>query len=1245
MAWFDAYESVSNRNKWRRLSANADRRKEATKLLDEEKQKRDRIKKRYTDYSDAIDVSGSILNRKDRDRDSATTRIREAEKKIVPLSRVFYPEGESIAAKTQREFAEATGATAEPHYKLAEAEWPAEQEAKELAAKEKEKQELRDELALREIGRQTGIGVRNLNLTNTAEFAVNYALNPYNYIPLDSFADPEVRDFVTDIRSGNTDRIEELRDNKDMVNSFLEESVKHFVSKFERPYTLNTLAQDNDLFKKESAGFAPTISEYLSFSTEDLVNQFSPQWEVDNGKLIPGGDRAVFPWETRKLFSGSELDREIAVYSLPPDKQADFIGSWFQTQLSLIEDGNFDQIQAVPVFSKLLKGELETKLNTLLHQRRVPTDDEREEIMFLSLITGYEEIPLTPEQRKKILEHFGPLKEEQLTALQEEYGEEYSLGDLLKTFIGRGDFINALVGRGPGQAPTFEDTEASKELADIMEFQLFARNITKEEDWEGLDPKYHPVSLMIESFDGGVKLSRPLVRKILIPILSPVVGKIAQQTGLPQLAEGVNLGLGAIGVPDLAPDTEKVSRDVIESKIFETGLAELLNPANVVFVIPFVGPGSRFVRAYQAGNKTLAAAILADEFALLGNTPAAIDSIMRGVAYTSRYGLKATLTKWPKLRDNQVFMNLMSGLDKKVVRREVEHEVGRVTAANADILEKNKVLELLLSRGDAPIEEALKGMDGNALKVISEAYNAGVVEYPLREDLAARLLDLDVVKQVDDGPAMVKSVLEGRSTIGPGFPSGRQILDDVGDAIVPVTDDLIRLRKTRFETFGEVEQLVKERGRLQRELGERTKEYTFADEALSEAELDKLLKAMNDAEEKVAAITRELDVRGEEVDVGTGTVNRLGDEAATDEWYLEKGIIDDSELTVEDIRFADTVLEDPTRKPIGSGFVHDSVDENYETRVAEIVRRADFIKEDTGREFYFRESFDETEDGYIFSVFGVNDEAASFIRDNVDGLPTDVGAFLKYIDTNKNLSGDQKQFVDKLFDMGKSADELDMDAVERGISSKIRGHVDDMDAFNTSDLATKEGRQALADAQKNIIETIAYGIVRNDPQLGTKLNNRLKQFYDGFQTLPEGSNGLMNAFGEFIDLGDELPATVIKRVWDDQVPNARRFVTQAKATESDSTLAAITRFMDETATIAITRQGDDKIVVEAVRFIDEPQATALRTLIDNEGISDISFSFDKVYGIRAGERQTLYKGKTGKAFDDVLKDSTGVCSL
>jgi hypothetical protein len=137
----------------------------------------------------------------------------------------------------------------------------------------------------------------------------------------------------------------------------------------------------------------------------------------------------------------------------------------------------------------------------------------------------------------------------------------------------------------------------------------------------------------------------------------------------------------------------------------------------------------------------------------------------------------------------------------------------------------------------------------------------------------------------------------------------------------------------------------------------------------------------------------------------------------------------------------------------------------------------------------------------------------------------------------------------------------------------------------------------------------------------------------------------MNAFGEFFDLEDAIPARVIKGIWDEQVPNARRFITQTKATESDSTLGAITRFMDETATIAITRQGDDKIVVEAVRFIDEPQAKSLRTLIDNEGISDISFSFDKVYGVRAGERQTLYRGKTGKAFDDVLRDSTGVCSV
>ena len=1227
MGYFDRYESVSTKNKWSRLLNDSNKKKETTRILSDEQQGRDKLKKKDEEYYTSLSSTGTTLNRRKRDR---TTSYTSTTPTPAPLTKKY---GTAAQLEAYRKYSSrfsggGRGSFAPQSYEEFTNN-AAQKEAEEKAEQEQELLDLSTKKTNNETAQNTQQFVSALNFNDPVAFAVRYALNPTNYIELDSFGDEEVRDFVTDVRSGDYEALETLRSRPDVIRALVRETANHFISKRELP---NTYTVETEMFAEDDTfAFAPTVREYLSFTPDELISQFNNPFEIDpdTGQRI-SPRRTVFPESGTGFLLNDEEARNAAVWTMTEKQQSNFVASWIESQMYLIEDGNFDQIEAVPVLGPMFQEILKEKLDMLLNRHSPVSDSESDELMFLSLISGFEEIPITDEQMAKLNEYYDPL-------IDKEFKEISGMNlDIKDTAVGalKQVGLNVLQGVGPlGDTlpdsseigPRREDTKTGKELKSIIDSQAGIRGVD-------IDPTYVEKLMdtttakglqgLMYAFDKGEDISRPFVQKILMPMLE---AQMDFQTG--QFLT--------------TPKEERASATLVNNKIVEFGLVEALNPANVMFVIPFVGPGSRFIRAVQTGNKLLAASILADEFMLLGNTPAAVDGIMRGVVYASRHGLKGALHTFPELASNKAFMGLMRGADNKVVRREVEHEVGRVTAANADTIHHNKVLEALLGRGDKSVDEAKKGLDEGVFEKIAADYDSGRIEYPLKDfdpETAKGVLgeESDVF-----GPDLVrgerlnqvKRALEGKSTVGEGFASGRKSFGaKFGDDVVPVTDAFTRLRANRFETFGETEQLLEEMGATRRELGEALQKN------LPIEQTDAMQSKIDNLEIEVSA-------RGNEP--GAGNVFKSTDEG-TDEWYLQQENIDEGASAVnrKDALAIGHVMSDPTSKPFGSGTIYDPIDEAYENKVAFTVRETKKIQaETTGREFYFRESFDEAQDGYSFTVFGVSDEAAEFIRANPDGLPTNVEDFVKLVDGGK-ITGDQKIFVDKLFNLGKPADQLDaLDDVGRALGSKINKHVDSMDNVSKAKQATKEGRQAMVDEQKSMIETIAYGIVRDDPELQARLVKRLNQVYEEFANLPIDSHGLLNEFGHFFDTGDELPVTAIKKLWDEQVPNARRFVTQTRASESDSALAAITRFMDETGTITITRVGDDKIVVDAVRYIGEQQAKAIKGLVANEGITDISFSFDKVFGVRAGGRQTLFKGKTGKAFDDILDQSTGVCSL
>ena len=1083
MVWFDSYESKNTKNKWHKLSIAAQKRAKAKKVLGGERKREER---KFKSYLGSATATGSALNERTRDRTTAYTT------KTTPrYNRRKY----SSAQETTSYINPRKGYLARS---------PTEIEAEAVRTR-KEKLDsgrraigkIDQNLMLQDTVIKIQQTVDSLSgLTPAEKSALRLALNPNGYIPLDSFTTNFTKDIVTDIRGGNIDRILEAQENSLVMNNIMDEAKKFFLSKFDKPapFTDSYLGQtdpsaskgfeffdtpeaklkrEEDLAKEreeeaESIGFNPTLREFKTYTPDELVELFQEPYTIDDDGNRIQSDVALLSGKTRLLFGTRDL--EVHAMTLTEEEAIDFIGKWLESQQARVGEGNLNQIEPVPYFGGFLREEALRILDLAANEKRKLTDEEMQQVVFYSYAGGMwnqdsnilNEQKLTDEQRDNITSlkdeisgedrgsgifgipgairdvtgdasDFAVKKVEDIPGIGGVTGSiaefardraegvvegiEGALSDVLGTkSAALGDLPDPTIeimseqelfrGKMP---PTVQEFLNSKLLGSLLAFpsyfyegdflDAFTGDVASlpfaplkiinelgtggadSAIWAAASGGHYAFRFMNILFERGETVSRPFVQKALIPFLSRAadpMGAIGEDvTGTPSKHRGI--------------------RNAIESNIVEEGLVEILNPANVVFVIPFVGPGSRFARAMAAGNRAGALTILADEFMFLGNTPQAITGIGRLLAYTSRNGLKATLKMWPGAANNKPFMNLMRGLDKKVVKREVEHEITNLSRDNMAILQQIEVLKILKYKPDSSVADLLKkGFDEKIVQQTINQYNGGrgIQEYTLRK------FDPETGKDAIPGLeriGAVKEALEGKSSVGEGF-------------------------------------------------------------------------------------------------------------------------------------------------------------------------------KDTG---------------------GIRQ--------------TEVG---------------------------------------KGINFEVDRLLDEMNSFDTTFLSSKQGRQTQTKIQKQAVETMAYGLVIDNPKLGNKLSQRLSNNYDEFDGLLNESNGLLTSDGKFISIGNQTPESAIKNIWsEEEIPNAVNFLESTKATENDVSLATITRFMDETGTIAISRQGDDKIVIEAVRYIDEVQAKSIRNLIKNEDIKEISFSFDGVYGTRASDKQTLYRGETGKEFDDILTDSTGVCSL
>ena len=420
----------------------------------------------------------------------------------------------------------------------------------------------------------------------------------------------------------------------------------------------------------EGVNVAPSLAEFIKMDLNDITHQ------------MHAGITSVDRSSAQAFLQKNPTVQMEAIMSLSWEQQSDFISAWVGSQSDLIAEGRFDELVAVPVFGELMEKELDNLLNTALRERRELTEEEINTATFLSLAAGFTEIEYSPSQLnilESIRKEETPPKEDTGGAL----GVVKDITGAIPTISLQGKDV-----RGK------EDERSETEKLILEQQDLLRGNIPpgfEEKILSGEGAGLYIIGTkMMEGFELGEKVSRPLTRDILQPLLTRMVETSAPIQAASLTTPGVNIGLEGAGVPDIstgsvtiptgdipllpdittpdvgvtrAIDPKTAATDVINSKIVEVAGMELLNPANVMFAIPFIGPGSRFARAMQTGTRLRAFAILADEFALTGNTPGIAGGLARGLGSTTRIGLNKTLARWPWLARNPDFIRMMQGFE------------------------------------------------------------------------------------------------------------------------------------------------------------------------------------------------------------------------------------------------------------------------------------------------------------------------------------------------------------------------------------------------------------------------------------------------------------------------------------------------------------------------------------------------------------------------------------------------------
>ncbi|MEK0324662.1 MAG: hypothetical protein QQN63_03065, partial [Nitrosopumilus sp.] len=155
----------------------------------------------------------------------------------------------------------------------------------------------------------------------------------------------------------------------------------------------------------------------------------------------------------------------------------------------------------------------------------------------------------------------------------------------------------------------------------------------------------------------------PRMADMITAFMNPI------EQGLVAIEKGIEIPAAALGVeinvPGVGGFTENVRKVIAGEVDLFFGIdstevvGEMLNPINFLFIIPFVGPGSKFVQAVKSGRYAYAAFVLVDEMVATGSTPEMVSGALGGMRSLMVRGLTETLMRSPGLKKNNIWQRWM----------------------------------------------------------------------------------------------------------------------------------------------------------------------------------------------------------------------------------------------------------------------------------------------------------------------------------------------------------------------------------------------------------------------------------------------------------------------------------------------------------------------------------------------------------------------------------------------------------
>ena len=385
MAWFDAYESLSKRNKWKKMATDSEKRIEAKRLVREQEAK---DKKKLEDDARRETIQSRLQWFRENERVSPVKKEQAVtptpSRRRDPTSLTDYSQPPtSIMGGFPRD---------DPDYFSGGKFYAEQMEERRRKRADRSQEEISQGRATFEriekkleqdrTTKEVKVGVDALEIENQFErMALRIVLEPESTIPIGAFDKKFTRDFIMAVRSGDVNRIKELNRLTSVRADILSGGASMFATKKDLPSTLYSqyIGDEKveelkelgyggliDKYIRDEVIFAATVEELLTFDRNELLQQYRP-------------DRVVLKDEARAFFIEDDAEREAALLSLPWEEQIQFSLQWvFGLQEDKIEEGRYDELTPVPGLGEYYKNIALTIVDETISENRKLTDDEKQ---------------------------------------------------------------------------------------------------------------------------------------------------------------------------------------------------------------------------------------------------------------------------------------------------------------------------------------------------------------------------------------------------------------------------------------------------------------------------------------------------------------------------------------------------------------------------------------------------------------------------------------------------------------------------------------------------------------------------------------------------------------------------------------------------------------------------------------------------------------------------------------------------